>query len=87
MPIDLSKEDVVSLSQAASRVPPVRGRSVAVSTLFRWSSVGLRGVRLETIQVGGTRCTSAQALQRFFESLAAPPVQRPRRSRTRKEQA
>jgi hypothetical protein len=24
---------------------------------------------LETLQVGGTRCTSAEALQRFFEAL------------------
>ena len=33
---------------------------------------GCRGVVLETIQVGGTRCTSREALQRFFENLSQP---------------
>jgi hypothetical protein len=31
---------------------------------------GLWGVRLETIRVGGTLCTSRQALERFFARLA-----------------
>jgi hypothetical protein len=31
---------------------------------------GLKGVRLESIQVGGTLCTSKQALERFFVRLA-----------------
>jgi hypothetical protein len=30
---------------------------------------GVRGVRLETLMVGGTRCTSVEALQRFFERI------------------
>jgi hypothetical protein len=59
------------LALATGRVPLLRGRHVAVSTLYRWSTVGLRGVRLETIQVGGTRCTSVQALRRFFERLSS----------------
>ena len=32
---------------------------------------GVRGIRLESIMVGGTRCTSVQALQRFFDALTA----------------
>ena len=35
------------------------------------ASRGLRGIVLETIQVGGTTCTSQESLQRFFERLQA----------------
>ena len=43
-----------------------------MATLYRWASHGCRGVRLETIQIGGTKCTSRQALQRFFAGLTDP---------------
>jgi hypothetical protein len=74
MPIDIVLETPVPLNQAASRVPRRRGRKTSVSTLHRWATCGLRGVRLETIQVGGTKCTSIQALQRFFDRLSSLPT-------------
>jgi hypothetical protein len=40
-----------------------------VSTLFRWSKSGCRGVILPTIQLGGSRCTSVEAMQVFVETL------------------
>lgn len=71
MPIDIQAETVIKLSEATSLVPRLRrGRETHVSTLHRWASRGLRGVQLETLQVGGTRCTSREALQRFFEALS-----------------
>jgi len=39
------------------------------STLYRWALKGFRGVRLETIRIGGTLCTSKEALQRFADHL------------------
>ena len=69
--IDTASEEVIPLAQAAAELPRRRrGRKTHVSTLYRWATAGCRGVRLETIQVGGTRCTSRQALQRFFERLS-----------------
>jgi hypothetical protein len=60
----------VTLTQAAALIPPRRrGRKTSVSTLFRWSKSGCRGVILPTIQVGGSRCTSTEALQWFCEVL------------------
>jgi hypothetical protein len=60
----------VTLAQAAALIPPRRrGRKTHVSTLYRWSTTGCRGVVLPTIQVGGSRCTSAEALQWFCEVL------------------
>ncbi|MEZ4495142.1 MAG: DUF1580 domain-containing protein [Dehalococcoidia bacterium] len=45
------------------------GKKVPTSTLYRWVKVGRKGCRLEGISVGGTICTSVEALQRFFEEL------------------
>lgn len=68
--IDLASETLLSFSEASARLPRRRaGRPVHPSTLYRWAAEGLRGVRLETIQVGGTLCTSIEALQRFFDRL------------------
>lgn len=70
--IDFTQEHVLPLEEAAKRVPRRRGnRPVHPTTLYRWANDGLRGVHLETIQVGGTLCTSLEALQRFFEMLAS----------------
>ena len=73
--IDIQTEQVVSLTQAAkSKHLPRRrkGKRPHVATLFRWATAGVRGVVLETLQCGGTRCTSVQALQRFFERCTDP---------------
>ena len=69
--IDATAEALLTLSQAADELPRRRrGRKTNISTLYRWSQAGCRDVRLETTQVGATRCTSREALQRFFERLS-----------------
>jgi len=69
--IDLANEDVMSLTEAARILPKRRaGKRTHVATLYRWSTKGLRGVKLEVIQVGATRCTSREAIQRFFDALS-----------------
>jgi Protein of unknown function (DUF1580) len=71
--IDSQYEHIVTFSQAADDLPRRRrGRKTHISTLYRWATVGCRGVVLETIQIGATRCTSLEALQRFFERLSQP---------------
>jgi hypothetical protein len=71
MAIDFASEQVFPLSDAAETIPRRRrGRKTAVSTLHRWATNGVKGVILETLQVGGTRCTSLGALQRFFDRLS-----------------
>lgn len=70
MPIELGNESILTLTEAAKLLPRRRaGRKPHVSTLYRWASNGLKGVVLETVQVGGTTCTSQEALQRFFNCL------------------
>ena len=68
--IDPLSESVVSLAEAARLLPRRRaGKKPHVSCLYRWTVSGCKGVILESIQIGGTRCTSKEALARFFERL------------------
>ena len=68
--IDPSSETLISLTEATKGLPRRRrGKKPHISTLYRWSTAGCRGVVLETIQIGGTRCTSKEALGRFFRKL------------------
>lgn len=76
--IDLYSETVISLRDAAKSLPGRNGRKVHISTLYRWTTRGLKGVRLETVHVGGIVCTSQEALQRFCDRLSESDVTRPK---------
>lgn len=71
MPIIVSEETCFPLGEAPKHLPPRGGKRIHQATIFRWAKSGVRGVRLETIRVGGSLCTSSQALQRFCERLSA----------------
>jgi hypothetical protein len=72
MAIDVSLEDLVSLNEAARSLPARRaGKRPHVSCIYRWTVAGCRGVVLESVQIGATRCTSREALTRFFAALTA----------------
>ena len=71
--IDLKTEEVFSLAEIVKQkfLPQRRsGKRPNVATLFRWAQRGFRGEVLETIRIGGTKCTSREALQRFFDRLS-----------------
>jgi hypothetical protein len=68
--IDFNEESLISLQEAAKILPRRRaGRPVHVSCVYRWTQIGVKGIVLESVQVGGSRCTSRAALNRFFERL------------------
>ena len=73
--IDFSSEQVISLAHAPKHLPARRaGKRPNVSTIYRWAQHGCKGIVLETVQVGGTKCTSIEALQRFFDRLTDPTL-------------
>ena len=75
MPIDPNTETLISLSEAARHLPRRRaGKRPHVSCIYRWTTSGCRGVILESVQIGGTRCTSREALSRFFRQLTGNQV-------------
>lgn len=70
--IDLEAETVLSLSDATEHLPRRRrGKRPHLTTLHRWATTGVSGVKLEVIRVGSTLCTSLEALQRFCERCTA----------------
>ena len=81
MAIDPAAETLRSFAEAARRLPPLRkGRPVSPTTVWRWATRGVRSrsgvtVRLETLKVGGTCCTSDEALARFFRVLSTDPAE------------
>ncbi|GAG89257.1 unnamed protein product [marine sediment metagenome] len=64
MAIDIQTERTVTFKEAARYLPG----HPAISTLHRWRNRGIKGVKLETIRIGGVRYSSRQALQRFFNA-------------------
>lgn len=63
--IDESREQLHLLVAIAEKIP---GRP-HITTLYRWYKHGLKGVKLETVLVGGRRYTSAEAVKRFVARL------------------
>ena len=70
MAIDASREAILPFFQVPDELPRRRkGRKIHLTTIYRWASTGCRGVVLESTLCGATRCTSREALNRFFERL------------------
>ncbi len=84
--IDVTTENLIALADVPPHLPDRRGgRRPHVSCIYRWAQRGCKGIRLETIQVGGTSCTSIQALQRFFDRLTAARSGEPVPARTSRQ--
>jgi hypothetical protein len=91
--IDPEKEQLIPLSHAPKH-PLLRrgrraGRPIHRSTLERWRTLGVGGVKLETMKLGGIRMTSAEAIARFFDRSYDPtaPPDAPTASQIRKAHA
>ena len=69
--IDITSEKVFPLSRISDHLDLERrgGKRLAASTGYRWRR-GQRGVKLETLRVGGTLVTTARCLQEFFDRLS-----------------
>jgi hypothetical protein len=50
------------------------GISISAKTAIRWCLAGVRGVRLESVKVGGRRMTTRGALQRFIAATQEGPA-------------
>lgn len=63
-------DELLTPAQIAALCPRRRaGRKTAVQTIYRWFSVGCKGVKLPYVQLGGTRCVTRRALAEFFQEL------------------
>ncbi|MDA8563103.1 DUF1580 domain-containing protein [Mariniblastus sp.] len=69
--IDVTKETLIPFRDVPAWTKERLGKRIHPSTIHRWRLRGVRGVRLETLLIGGTRNTSAEALSRFFAATTA----------------
>jgi hypothetical protein len=87
MAIDPFEETVGTFSKLAKMLPRTRNdRPVHANTLRRWAFTGRRGIKLETIAIGGVTCSSREALARFFDRLTNLKQPDPSPVRDRKRQ-
>ncbi len=68
--IDLTTETIVSLTDATKSLPLIDGKRPHPSTIWRWITRGVRGVRLAHARLGNRIVTSVEALNRFANELA-----------------
>jgi hypothetical protein len=69
--IDRTREHLIPIG----RVPDLEqlwpeGKSPHPETVARWARKGCRGVRLETVLLGGRRYSSVEAVNRFITRLS-----------------
>ena len=72
MSIDTELETLLTFDDARTAFPGDRRLSLA--TLHRWRLNGVRGVKLETVLIGGLRYTSREAISRFIAAQNADDV-------------
>ncbi len=59
-------------TEAAAQFP---GRRPSRATMWRWYLRGCKGVKLETLLIGGQRYTSKAAIERFIQAQNQPKDQ------------
>lgn len=64
MSFDVDAEDLIPFCEARSAFPG--GKRLSLATLHSWRLHGVRGTHLETVLIGGSRYTSAEAIRRFI---------------------
>lgn len=67
MSINIQDERLLTFSEAAEYLP--QGHRPTKPTWWRWWRYGLYGVKLETVVVGRSRYTTAEAVMRFAAQL------------------
>ena len=79
MEIDLFKDRVLTLAEAAKVLTPITGtrKPVHISTIWRWHRRGARvqntRVRLAIWRIGGRAVTTERALNEFVRLMAPTP--------------
>jgi hypothetical protein len=66
---NLAEERPISLPEAAARIGKLTGgKKPNLSTIWRWCLKGCKGVKLDSICIGGKRYVTVSAIERFIEA-------------------
>jgi len=63
MSIDFESETIITIGEGCRAFPP---NGISDATMARWIQKGVKGVKLETLLIGGRRVTSREAICRFI---------------------
>lgn len=70
--INQQTETLIDFAEVAKSLPrKPSGKPIHAKTVARWALHGIRGIRLESLCVGGRRVTSHEACRRFFDAITA----------------
>lgn len=69
----LEYERPISLEDACKYLGNVMGKRPAITTVWRWCLKGCRGVRLQSVCIGGRRYVTIPAIERFINRSNQPP--------------
>ena len=70
-PKPIDEELLIRFSTAAGVVEKETGERPHVSSIHRWASRGLKGVRLQVQYAGGHRRTKPRWIREFFQAVTA----------------
>lgn len=91
MTIDLTRDDLIHISQVAKQFPGPSGKPRSLRSVHRWIQEGVRGVKLEAAPAGSSWYTTREAIEEFSRRLAESrtkePASQPPRSNPRHEAA
>lgn len=59
----------LTVSEVARKCPSPGGGHITETTVRNWMRQGVKGVVLESVRLGGTRCTKQEWLDRFFDAV------------------
>ena len=62
-----TSENLLLFTKIPSHLEERTGKRPHIASCHRWRTRGIGDIKLETILIGGTRYTSEQALERFFQ--------------------
>ena len=68
--IDTEKEHPYSAAELSRLLAEKKNVQRSESCINNWIRRGTRGVKLESIIIGGQRCSTIEAYERFIEELA-----------------
>lgn len=70
MAIDISKEELLTLTEVTKVLPKVKPRGISSNCVWRWCRQGIKGVTLDYVRIGARMYTSTEALNRFANAVA-----------------
>jgi hypothetical protein len=68
-----ANDPLIPLTQVPARIQWLphrrRGRATHPTTILSWAKAGVAGIKLETVRVGGTLCTTETAVREFLQAV------------------